>query len=133
MIFCEFCRNMCLGITKIVGGWENGRKRSKQQMAAIFNKFGERDGINWKMKLSSDREENWKQLEQQDEAVYIEQNRIQSVSYKENKMIGHLRITLKTMGVDFSSVLQANLTASKVRKKKKKALNFNAGPSNKLG
>ena len=46
MIFSEFCRNVCLGVTKIVGGWENGRKRSKQHMAAMFNKFGERDGIN---------------------------------------------------------------------------------------
>ena len=84
------------------------------------------------MILSLCREENLQQLEQQDEAVYIEQNPTQSVGYKANKIIGHLR-TLTTLGVDFSSVLQANLTASKVLKKKKQALNFNAGPSTKLG
>ena len=37
------------------------------------------------MILSLCPEENLKQLEQQDEAVYIEQNWTQSVSYKEKK------------------------------------------------
>ena len=79
------------------------------------------------MKLPLGLEENWKQLVQQEEDVYIEQNWTQSVSYKENKKFGHLRITI---GVNFSSVLQADLIASKVRNKKE-ALNFNARPSTK--
>ena len=52
-----------------------------------YYKFDERDGNNWKMKLCLGLEENWKQLEQQDEVVYIEQNWTQLVSYDEKKQL----------------------------------------------
>ena len=58
MIFCVCCRNVCLGVIKMVGSWKADRKHSKKHMAAILYKFGEGDGINWKMKLSFNREEN---------------------------------------------------------------------------
>ena len=58
MIFCVFGRNVCLGVNKMVGSWKAGRKQSKKHMAAFLYKSSEGDGINWKMKLSLDREEN---------------------------------------------------------------------------
>ena len=58
MIFCVFCRNVCLGVIKMVGSWKAGRKHSKNHMAAFLYKFGEGDGNNWKMKLPLGLEEN---------------------------------------------------------------------------
>ena len=50
MILSVFIRNVFF---KIFGGWEAVRKYSKEQLAAIFNKFDGKDRNNWKIKLSS--------------------------------------------------------------------------------
>ena len=111
-----------------MGGWEAGRKYTKTHISALFNIFGEKDRNSWKQKLGKLGPKHLKylkQLEKEDENVY--RSRQQIMSYRENETTGHLR-TLIEMGADFSNiVMEAN--KGKDSKKKKKCLNFCAGPS----
>ena len=113
-----------------MGGWEAGRKYTKTHISALFNVFGEKDRNSWKQKLGKlGAKEYLKQLEKEDENVY--RSRQQIMSYRENETTGQLR-TLIEMGADFSNIdMEAN--KGKVSKKKKKCLNFCAGPSSSLG
>ena len=88
--------------------------------------FVEKDRNSWKQKLGKLGPKKYlKQLEKEDEKLY--RSRQQIMSYRENETTGHLR-TLIEMGADFSNIdMEAN--KGKLSKKKKKCLNFCAGPS----